>query len=182
MKLTATGMFLMAAAMTLIGSTAMSEEKKEPAGSGLSIYDSKGTLIGSYSRDPALSGPNWEFALVASFSTPFYAAVTTLGFQTNGAIYYTSADCSGTAYVDLNFPMGYEFPTSTGQPSPPFVSTAAIIGHTAYISGGPVVSIVYLGFTDTAGVCQQTTGGNIFAQGVVTTVNLSSFVRPFSVH
>jgi hypothetical protein len=181
MRLATTGI-LIAAAMTLAGSVANSEEDKRAA-TPLSVYDSGNKLIGTYYRSnppgPGTGPANWEFAVITSSGLSFYAPVTTLGFQTNGVIVYTTADCSGPAYVELG--EYAEYPTSTEQPSPPFVATAAVIGNTAYVPGGAVSTIVFLAVTDLEGVCQQTTGSTL-AQKVVKTENLSSFVPPFSVH
>lgn len=179
MKFVTTGI-LIAAAMTFAGSVANSDEDKKVAAS-LSVYDSGNALMGAYYRNPALAG-NWEFVLLTSSGISFYAAITSLGFQTNGGIYYTTADCSSPAYLDADWSGGYVLPTSTGQPTPPLVTTASVIGNTAYVSGGAISTIVFLGYTDTAGTCQVGTGQSIHAQQVVKKVNLSSFVPPFSVH
>ena len=158
-----------------------------PAGSAgsaglgaLVVKDSNGTQIGFYAFGQTFINNGREFVLI---KTPAgtYVAVGINGAQFGGqytTLEYATTNCTGQAYVDDQ---------NVDGTAPPVIPIAVVIGTTAYI---PVST------TSTVAVQSQFT--NAFSNGgppscvansftatafaVSSTMDLSVFVPPFSVH
>ena len=145
-----------------------------PAGAGvLVISDSNGTQVGLYGFSPSLYDLGRESVIMKSPAGAYFA-VGINGTQFGGAasyLDYPSANCTGQAYVAAGFEDGN---------APPLIPIAVVIGTTAYIPMTTVSTIAIQSQQSIAGcVANAFTSGEL---AVKSTMDLSVFVPPFSVH
>lgn len=145
-------------------------------GQGLpTVKDSNGAVVGIYSvSSPWTWNVGRESVLMkTSAGTFFFVGINASQFGLPGFLDFPTADCSGQAYVQSG-----EFADGAYVP---LIPVAAVLGSTAYIPSGPVVSNLAIQSQLTSQGCNA----NSFTANelaVSSTFDLSVFVPPFSVH
>ena len=149
-----------------------------PAGTAgigaLVVKDSNGTLIGFYAFSPTYINGGRESVLIKTPAGAYFA-VGINGAQFGGGelsyIDYASSNCTGQAYVSDSFVDGT---------APPVMPMAAVMGTTAYIPGTTPSTVAIQSQLTSAGCTTNSYTGTELP--VSSTMDLSVFVPPFSVH
>jgi hypothetical protein len=144
-----------------------------PTGPGaLMVKDSTGQVVGSYLPVGTVVQPSlYESVFIRTSTLSFAVSFSSsqLGLPNNTTLFYTSSNCTGTAYL----------------PSPPTIGvlpSAVVINTTAYIAGSTASNFAPGSYWNPAGGCMGPGGAGYFVP-VVATFNLSTLnlVPPFSV-
>jgi len=151
----------------------------------ITVEDSAGHVVGPYIQfsnavDPTTSEGVFLRTSTASFAIQFNSQ----GFESGGVLYYTTSDCTGTAYIST---------TASGS-NTTLLNYAIVLNTTAYVvqwsEGTPISVASYAILNEGNGSsgslqCTPTSSSLVhYGAPVATTVDLSSlgFVPPFSVH
>ena len=115
--------------------------------------------------------------LITSLGAPFYVLVSSVGFI-DGIVWFTTADCSGTPYVQAGGNQLILYSQVSA------ATSGSIGGTTAYVPNGAQVSLTINSYQN--GVSGQpvscvSTSTSTSAMPA-RTVDLSIFVTPFSAH
>jgi hypothetical protein len=135
-----------------------------PAATSINVYDANSVVIGQYF-------PAGE-VLITSQGNPFYIYVSVSGFGSSGYyLYFSTTDCTGTPY----------FWIGAGQLIP-IATTSALGSSTVYIPEATQISIaINSGLQPGGGTCYPGQYGTPTVSPA-STIDLSAFVPPFSVH
>lgn len=159
------------------------------AGSGARVVDSAGHSYPLVFQDAVTTSALWRWS-----GKTFLVPLTAPGIVNRGWILFTSADCSGPAYVQDLISQGYDFPNYPNEVLIISYPLTTILGSTLYYPAGPLVN-GGVGFfhsyksnasngTTATGVsgCMGLIGDESIPARVASTVDLSTeFVPPFSV-
>jgi hypothetical protein len=138
------------------------------------VQDSAGHVIGPYMPLFFGGAMDGEGVFIRNASTPFVVQVSIDGFTSGGSLLYTTADCSGQAYV-------------LAGPAPKYtlLNSAIVLNNTAYVIQYAAETTITFGSQNTLNgstlQCAATSGSGTAAP-VIATVNLTSlgYVPPFS--
>lgn len=149
------------------------------------VKDNTGKLVGSYlfATNPfvvANSAPDDNvFVRTGTLSFALHLTASQLGQPSTTVVYFTTASCTGTAYLTYSFAYAIAMPV---------VPYASVVGTTAYVGGttssnGTASSKLY--FNGTQIICEQSVGGPFAGNyvPVVATYDLATLnlVPPYSV-
>jgi hypothetical protein len=140
------------------------------------VVDSAGHVVGPYIRfNGGINGLEFEAVFIRTSTISFAVAFSIGGAPSGGGLLYTTADCSGTAYVEANGPQSIMMPY------------AMVLNTTAYVYRFWEVKLVSAAsetiLNGNSLQCTSLTPATVSAAPVVATIDLSTmgFVPPFSV-